>query len=465
MIIQTINQISVKKWKLVQIFTTEKDSEDNFKNKGYHLHTGLAEEVGKGHQRYFLKFVIMNHNNKEMETAKNSLERELKFQLRHPNVVYVMQLEEMTVLSEESDFEKEDLFWLSERCRSSADEPLKILCMMEEYADGMDLETYYSKNASAVSEEQMFRHMIELIYGMCGYYSRYRKDPLLHRDIKPTNVIIRKSDQTLLYIDFDLSHSSGSMKTQTGKNMLGGTPGYADPRQPEVIARKSDIYMDIYSLGMVFLYMMTGDHYVKAAGEYSNSDMFYWRYLEDERGFLYTVKRSFLKRNSTPVFQDTKYDKLIHIINRMISEDISGKGENSRYGSPQDILIDFRTFINEYYGMDKMKLFREKTMLNRLIVQSDPSQNKDAYVQFYSQNGFSRIVTIEENQVRVLVDDYEREFLVLNNFGGNIYIHFIGQNTVSCDADLEQVNILTEQNFYFTIGKEKYSIRKIQFGQ
>ncbi len=77
---------------------------------------------------------------------------------------------------------------------------------------------------------------------------------LLHRDIKPDNVIITPENSVIL-IDFGSARTFVEDKTQSHTSIL--TKGYAPLEQYSGTSRKGS-YSDIYSLGAVFYFLVTG---------------------------------------------------------------------------------------------------------------------------------------------------------------------------------------------------------------
>jgi eukaryotic-like serine/threonine-protein kinase len=78
---------------------------------------------------------------------------------------------------------------------------------------------------------------------------------LLHRDLKPPNVMLRENDEVVL-IDFGLARTldGGAHSTRTG--VLRGSPYYMSPEQ--ALGEELDGRSDLYSLGVIYHEMLTG---------------------------------------------------------------------------------------------------------------------------------------------------------------------------------------------------------------
>ncbi len=78
---------------------------------------------------------------------------------------------------------------------------------------------------------------------------------ILHRDLKPPNVMLRDNDDVAL-IDFGLARNleGGLQSTRTG--VLRGSPYYMSPEQ--ALGEELDARTDLYSLGIIFYEMLTG---------------------------------------------------------------------------------------------------------------------------------------------------------------------------------------------------------------
>ncbi|MDB6090797.1 MAG: hypothetical protein JWN85_3581 [Gammaproteobacteria bacterium] len=78
---------------------------------------------------------------------------------------------------------------------------------------------------------------------------------LLHRDLKPPNVMLRDNDDVAL-IDFGLARALDGSTPSTRTGVLRGSPYYMSPEQ--ALGEPLDARSDFYSLGILFYEMLTG---------------------------------------------------------------------------------------------------------------------------------------------------------------------------------------------------------------
>ncbi|HME39208.1 MAG TPA: protein kinase [Steroidobacteraceae bacterium] len=78
---------------------------------------------------------------------------------------------------------------------------------------------------------------------------------ILHRDLKPANVMLREDNSPVL-IDFGLARRSMEDAGTTGAGQVLGSPYYISPEQSQ--GQRVDARTDLYSLGVMFYEMLTG---------------------------------------------------------------------------------------------------------------------------------------------------------------------------------------------------------------
>jgi len=117
-----------------------------------------------------------------------------------------------------------------------------------ELLDGQDL-THCSKKGQLLPLKRVL-NIISLVAEALGYAHDRQ---VVHRDIKPANIMLMKKDQVRV-ADFGIARVISSSKTHTG--VIFGTPRYMSPEQ--VAGKKVDGRSDLFSLGIVFYEMLTG---------------------------------------------------------------------------------------------------------------------------------------------------------------------------------------------------------------
>lgn len=124
-----------------------------------------------------------------------------------------------------------------------------------DYVDGVSLAQMLRENERPFAQEQVVRWGIELCDVLS--YLHNRTPPVVYRDMKPANVILRE-DGSVRLVDFGIATEVGEKSTSISKRM--GTPGYAAPEQlsGETQALGATCAMDIYSLGATLYSLVTG---------------------------------------------------------------------------------------------------------------------------------------------------------------------------------------------------------------
>ena len=135
--------------------------------------------------------------------------------------------------------------------------------IIEEYIEGQSLKVLKSQ-FEHISEEVIIQFAIQLCDLMQYLYSIH--NPVLYLDLKPDNIII--SNKQVKLIDF----GAASLKSETGKRKYSlGTKGFAAPELYS--GHTPDERTDVYGIGTLMYYMVTGKSYDVTEQKWSIKDM------------------------------------------------------------------------------------------------------------------------------------------------------------------------------------------------
>lgn len=103
------------------------------------------------------------------------------------------------------------------------------------------------------------RQALELVLQICSALQYAHDEKIVHRDVKPENILIDKKGNVKI-ADFGIAKLMGSKSDMalTGSRIVMGTVNYMAPEQREN-TKDVDHRADIYSLGVVFYEMLTGE--------------------------------------------------------------------------------------------------------------------------------------------------------------------------------------------------------------
>ncbi|MFB2769097.1 tetratricopeptide repeat protein [Pelatocladus sp. BLCC-F211] len=125
--------------------------------------------------------------------------------------------------------------------------------IVEEYIEGTSL-------AELVHQKWPEYTVVNFLQQILSVLAYLHAKNIIHRDVKPSNLIIRKGDNRFVLIDFGsvkkLDSQYPSYQSSITQTMI-GTPGYAPSEQ---MAGRPRFNSDIYALGLTAIQLLTGMH-------------------------------------------------------------------------------------------------------------------------------------------------------------------------------------------------------------
>lgn len=120
--------------------------------------------------------------------------------------------------------------------------------IVQEWIEGQSLEEEL-KQQGAFTENKI----IQLLQDLLPVLQFIHQGKVIHRDIKPTNILRRTGDQKLILVDFGAAkYATASALEKTGTSI--GSLGYTAPEQT---LGQAIFASDLYSLGVTCLYLLT----------------------------------------------------------------------------------------------------------------------------------------------------------------------------------------------------------------
>jgi serine/threonine-protein kinase len=202
-----------------------------------------------------------------------------------------------------------------------------------QYVPGRSLQARVEENGPLAVEE-VLRIGMQAAAGLAAAHAQ----GLVHRDVKPSNILLEESVERAVLTDFGLARAiDDASLTQTG--VLAGTPHYMSPEQAtgEAIDHRSDLF----SLGGVLYFMATGRPPFRADGALA-------------------VLHRICREPHRPAWQVNREvpDQLSDVIDRLLE-----KKAGRRYGSAAEVRDELAALLSraQRVGLGRRRRLRRLT--------------------------------------------------------------------------------------------------------
>jgi len=126
--------------------------------------------------------------------------------------------------------------------------------MVMHYVVGGTLSGLINKHASSLEPHQAVVIARKIALGIAAAHAQ----GVIHRDLKPQNVLFDKANREVLITDFGLARIGGEGTVMIAGKMF-GTPAYMSPEQVRGNVDEIGPLSDIYSLGVILYRMLAGE--------------------------------------------------------------------------------------------------------------------------------------------------------------------------------------------------------------
>ena len=125
--------------------------------------------------------------------------------------------------------------------------------LVMEYVNGLPIDTWCDLHQLTLKQR------LKLVLKVCGVLDFIHENKVVHRDIKPGNILVTPEGEPVL-LDFGIAKildaPADGGQTHTGTYMM--TPEYASPEQ--VLGKTPDRVSDVYAVGVLLYELLTGTH-------------------------------------------------------------------------------------------------------------------------------------------------------------------------------------------------------------
>jgi serine/threonine protein kinase/WD40 repeat protein len=199
---------------------------------------------------------------------------------------------------------------------------------------------------------------LKLFVTVCHAIQHAHHKGVIHRDVKPSNVMITLHDgvPVVKVIDFGVAKATAQKLTErtlfTAYGQMIGTPAYMSPEQAEMSGLDIDTRSDIFSLGVLLYELLTGTTPLDSVKLRKAGYAEMQRLIREEEAPRPSTRFSSLGGEATVLATNRGTD--VKRLSQLLRSDLDWivmksleKDRNRRYGSPANFAADIERFMTE----------------------------------------------------------------------------------------------------------------------
>lgn len=332
----------------------------------------VKKGIGKGGQgsvhlvvdtmgKYAGKFALKELNNpdpkfKQKQRFKNEIEAILQLG-GHPNIINIV---------DKSAFENKSPFYVMELVESNLLEEIKL---------SLNLNLKF-----------------DCFLQICEGVKFIHQNNIIHRDLKPQNILIK--DNKVKIADFGICLIEEDRNRVTGEKEVVGPRFYMAPEQEDGRNLDVDKRADIYSLGKILYFILSG-------GSIFNRE----KYMNNEY-------------NLSLLFKDDRYRLFTNLFRKTINQ-----SKSSRYETVEDLIADFLKIRDKFLSHPRTTL-----------------ENKVKEIGNKTLNNFDLLKELRVEEFNELLDIVKEKKLAINDNFINFSISKLNEKTINNLLSLLKLN-------------------------
>ena len=218
-----------------------------------------------------------------------------------------------------------------------------------ELVRGLPITDFCDRNQLPLNDRLM------LFVSVCRAIQHAHYKGIIHRDIKPTNIMVALHDgvPAAKVIDFGIAKALEQKATERTFTLVGqmiGTPAYMSPEQVEMSGLDIDTRTDVYALGVLFYELLTGTTPLDAANSCAASYADLQRMIREDEPPRPSTRLSSLGDTAT-IVAGQRGAKPKHLAGRLagdldwIALKALEKDRNRRYASAESFADDVERYF------------------------------------------------------------------------------------------------------------------------
>jgi serine/threonine protein kinase len=312
-----------------------------------------------------------------------------------------------------------------------------FLYVIQEYYSSGNLRLIISKN---IPLSECYRMMFDILEGMTEVH-KY----IIHRDLKPENILLDR-DKRLYITDFGLAKYINE-RTRTRSFKGAGTIPYMSPEC--WTGEQNTISMDIYSLGIIFFEILTGEWPYKAATETEWKECHLFSTFPDISNYRndVTIKLKQIIQKMTYKKASERYktvNEIISALNESISLDAESASDAERLAAIGNFAMQKKAAAELQHSKDLEQISTWKKLLGFHV--EDIFNKFIEKVNAINERFETSKIIIEKKLSKEIISE---NFLKLTFNGKSIRIKFSEYNSVEkYEKNMKEQSINFQQQHY-----------------